>query len=232
MSKLDATILSGDDQPDHETLQQRVYQRLRLDIMTGQFRPGRSVTIRGLAQELGTSPMPVREALRRLVAERALHLLPNRRVSVPDMTPEKYKELVEDRVALETLAARRALPHIDEPLLDQLAAIDSEIDTAIENGIVDGYLRKNMEFHFTLYRAAPSTVTLPLIESLWLQMGPFLYLAMHRTGLGTVEDQHVAAMNAIRNKDEEALAKAIELDILDGANRLPQEEFARLQEQA
>lgn len=228
MSSLtDAIQLISGNRPDHLTLQEQVYQRLRLDIMTGRFIPGKSVTIRGLAEELGTSPMPVREALRRLVAERALELLPNRRVAVPEMTAEKYRELADARVALEPLAARRALGHLDGKMLERLRFIDSEVDEGIRLDDVELYLRKNMEFHFTLYRAGTSQVIMPLIESLWLQMGPFLYLAQKRKGLGTVEDQHHAALRAVEAGDEDALSEAIRLDILDGVNRMPESEFAQ-----
>lgn len=224
-SSTDAIQLISGDRPDHLTLQEQVYQRLRLDIMTGHFIPGKTVTIRGLAEELGTSPMPVREALRRLVAERALQLLPNRRVAVPDMSAGKYRELADARCALEPLAARRALPSLDAKMLEKLKFIDAEVDEGIRLGDVELYLRKNMEFHFTLYRAGASRVIMPLIESLWLQMGPFLYLAQKRKGLGTVDDQHHAALRAIKAGDEDALAEAIRLDILDGVNRMPETEF-------
>lgn len=217
---------SPSDAAEHLTLQERVYQRLRRDIMIGNFEPGKPITIRGLAEELGTSPMPVREALRRLVAERALELLPNRRVTVPKMTAEKYRELADARVAMESLAARRAMPYIDDERLQELRAIDKEIDQAILQGDVETYLVKNMEFHFTLYQYGPSQITFPLIESLWLQIGPFLKMAMKRKGLGTVDDQHQAAMRAIEEGNIEGLSEAISLDILDGVNRLPEEEFA------
>lgn len=220
--------ITGTDLPEHLTLQEKVFQRLRYDIMIGNFEPGKAVTIRGLAEELGTSPMPVREALRRLVAERALELLPNRRVTVPKMTPDKYRELADARVAMESLAARRALPLIDAEKLQTLRDIDKEIDIAIEENNVENYLIKNMEFHFKLYSYGPSQVIFPLIESLWLQIGPFLKMAMARKGLGTVDDQHIAAMKAIETGDVDGLSEAISLDILDGVNRLPDEEFEKI----
>ncbi|MTI09844.1 GntR family transcriptional regulator [Curvivirga aplysinae] len=219
---------STQDTPEHLTLQEKVYQQLRLDIMLGNFEPGKAITIRGLAEELGTSPMPVREALRRLVAERALELLPNRRVTVPKMTAEKYRELADARVAMEALAARRAMAHITPDRLTDLRELDKEIDQAILRNDVETYLIKNMEFHFTLYQYGPSQIIMPLIESLWLQIGPFLKMAMRSKGLGTVEDQHQAAMKAIEDNDADSLSRAISLDILDGVNRLPDEEFDRI----
>ncbi|MCR9221133.1 MAG: GntR family transcriptional regulator [Alphaproteobacteria bacterium] len=215
----------GADEP-RTTLQERTYRRLRDEIMTGRFRPGRSVTIRGLADELQVGLMPVREALRRLVAEHALTLKPNRRVEVPAMTAESFEELTEARVALETLAARRAYAAAAArgeagALADRLEAIDLAQDRAIETGDWEAYLKENLAFHFALYRAAESRVTTPLIESLWLQIGPFLYLTRESLGVTYNEDRHKEAVAAIRAGDPDALARAIEQDIRDGMGSLP-----------
>lgn len=210
-----------DDSSPAGTLQERVYRELREEIMLGRFRPGEAMTIRGLAEKLGTSMMPAREALRRLVAERALDLLPNRRIAVPHMTPETFRELTEARVALEVLAARRAFPQTDAALADRLDAINAEQDHAIAAGDWAGYQERNRAFHFTLYECAPGRVLMPLIESLWLQIGPFLYLTRESLGTTYLEDRHVEAISAIRDRDEDALALAVEQDIRDGMGGLP-----------
>jgi len=210
------------------TLQERVYRRLREEIMTGRFKPGRSVTIRGLADELEVSMMPVREALRRLVTERALTLKPNRRVEVPAMTAQTFEELAEARVALERLAARRAFAAVEargetDALADRLEVIDLEQDRAIETGDWEAYLQKNLAFHFTLYGAADSRVTTPMIESLWLQIGPFLYLTRESLGVTYNEDRHKEAVAALRARDPDALVAAIEQDVRDGMGSLPRD---------
>ena len=92
------------------TAHERVYQQLRERILFGGIQPGRPVTLRGLADELQVSPMPVRESVRRLIAEGALDMHDNRRVSVPDMTREKFAEIIFARNALEPELAVRALP--------------------------------------------------------------------------------------------------------------------------
>ncbi len=213
------------ERPQGETLQEWVYQQLRQAIMVGRFVPGRSVTIRGVAEMLGVSLMPVREALRRLVAEHALELLANRRVSVPQMTPPKLDELCAARLALEPLAAVRALPAIDAARLAELKRIDAEVDAALAASDVETYLAKNQEFHLTLYRAGDSQVIIPLIESLWLQFGPFMRSVLGRIGASYVLDRHVEAMTAIERKDPLALRLAIEGDIRDGMGSLSLEEL-------
>ena len=109
--------------------------------------------------------------------------------------------------------------------LVKLRAIDAQIDQAIDENDISTYLLKNKEFHFTLYSLGETEILMPMIEMLWLQIGPFLRVAMVRHGLGTVEDQHHKAMDAIQAYDIEALQQAIRLDILDGVDRLPPEMF-------
>lgn len=210
------------------TLHEQVYQALRGAIMCGRFVPGRALTIRGVAAMLGTSLMPVREALRRLVAERALELLANRRVSVPCMTPARFDELCAARLALEPLAAVRALAHIDAARLAQLRGIDAGIDAALAAGEVERYLQLNQLFHLTLYRAGQPQVLIPLIESLWLQFGPFMRATIGHIGASYVLDRHVEALAAIERRDALALRLAIESDIRDGMGSLGHDELLRL----
>ena len=113
------------------TTQEYAYQRLRKALILGTIAPGVSLTIRGLAGVLGVSPTPVREALRRLGSEHAITVLENRRIRVPVMTPERLRELVALRAAVESHAAVRTLPHLTDLAIDHLAQIDDELTTAV-----------------------------------------------------------------------------------------------------
>lgn len=214
-----------ESQVQFKTQQERVYFQLREAIMSGRFVPGRAVTLRGVADMLGVSPTPVREALRRLTAENALDLQDNRRVVVPHMTHERLSQIVEARVALETQAALRALAHIDDTLLSRLVALDQQVTQAIEAQDTETYIRSNLSFHSTMYQAGANDVLMPLIESLWLQSAPFMRLVLNRIGLGYVTDRHVQATDAIANRDALALKLAIASDIREGLGALGQEEL-------
>ena len=89
-----------------ETLNDRVYQQLRTMIMSGRVRPGKELKLRELAKELHVSLMPVRDAIGRLVVERALDMLPNRQVIVPELSLDRLLEVRRVRVVLESEAAR------------------------------------------------------------------------------------------------------------------------------
>lgn len=212
--------LPDDERPSGETVQQWVFRRLRRAVMSGGFPPGQAVTIRGLADALGVSAMPVREALRRLVAERALVLLDNRRVRVPEMTPARFDELFAARTLLEGEAAARALALADDGLIGRLDALNRESDRAVETRNIEAMIETNLAFHTALYGVQPDSVLLPLIESVWLQLGPFMRLALKDIEKYYPVDRHDEAIAAIAAQDEAALRRAIVADIRDGIGHL------------
>jgi DNA-binding GntR family transcriptional regulator len=164
--------------------------------------------------------MPVRESIRRLVALGALQMQNTRRITVAEMTEERYREIITARILLEPEISAQALSQCSTALIKKLEAIDSEIETALNMGDADLYCLKNQEFHFTLYRAANRPIMLRLIESIWLQFGPFMRIIVGRLGTSYIVDQHVNAINALKTKDEGDLREAIRQDIYDGMDRI------------
>ncbi|MDN3718139.1 GntR family transcriptional regulator [Roseibium salinum] len=200
---------------------------VRSGLLTGRFIPGKSVTIRGLAAELGVSPMPVREVLQRLGAENALEVKSNGRVQVPDMTPDRFDEILKARLLLEPELAELALPHLTGRDARDLEAIDDDIDRCLVSGDAEAYMRLNHAFHFRIYRASLSRVLLPLIDSLWLQFAPFMRTVYGRVGTGILKDRHKEAIRAIELQDRVGLHAAIAADISDGMGILGREILSR-----
>lgn len=198
----------------HET----VYRRLRNRILFGAFQPGAAVTLRGLAEDMGVSPMPIREAVRRLIAERALKMQDNRRVLVPPMTQSTFEQIVFARKTLEPELAARAMDSIGAPELKRIVAYDEAVDHAMAEGDVAGYMQNNFRFHFAIYEHAHCDTLLALVESIWLQFGPFMRMCYGRFDTATLVDQHQAAIAALRRKDRKALRAAIAADIGQGMN--------------
>ncbi len=209
-----------DEVPERKIAHEETYKTLYYAIITGRFEPGKVLTIRGVAQQLGCSPMPVREAVRRLVALGALEMRSTRRLSVALMTRERFQEIWSARTMLEPEIAARAMPHSDKQLIRELERIDNQIAEAMKKGDPDSYTLKNWEFHFTLYRAANCPIFLRLIESVWLQFGPFMRMVTGRLGTSLLVDQHEMAVEALKRKDEAGLREAIRLDIKDGMSRI------------
>ena len=211
----DLQLLMIDKSDDLKT-HQWVYQLLRNNLLCGRIEPGIALTIRGLAQLLEVSPMPVREALHRLACEGAVEVKNNRRVIVPAMTAEKFRELSDLRILLETHAAEGALPYINEADIVVLEQIDARIDEAIDSNDVDHISLRNQAFHRYLYQANPFQISVPLIESLWLQLGPFSRIAISKLEKAYLVDRHIEALEALRQRNLFRLRRAIESDIRDG----------------
>jgi DNA-binding GntR family transcriptional regulator len=161
---------------DLGTLRDQVYSDLRRALMNAKFAPGQKVTIRSLAAALGTSLTPVREALRRLIAEGALEGAANRSVRVPIMTRDKILELRDIRLALEGLAAARAAERISREEIAHLRSLSLEIVAARDRGDTATDIAKVTEFQFAVYRAAEMPALLKLIEMVWVQTGPYVNL--------------------------------------------------------
>ncbi len=200
------------------SLHDEIYVALRQALMAGDLVPGQAFSIRALADRFGTSLIPVRDALKRLVAERALSMLPNRTVCVPQMTRQRFQELLQVRLSLETMLTRRAAGPIDQNDIAELEQINAEMQAAVGDDNVKGYLAANQRFHFRLYSAAKSTVALPIVESLWMQVGPFLNGVFTSTGTRNARDNHAEVLKALRRGDTIAAANAIGSDLADAAD--------------
>ena len=197
------------------TTQEYVYERLRHAIMVGAIQPGTDLTMRGLAEEMRLSTTPVREAVRRLSSENAVLIKENRRISIPNMTLERFEELLALRVSLEAHAAERALPYISDIKIDRMTSLDDEMDSAVSAHDWDRLTILNQDFHRTLYTVNPDQVTMPVIESIWLQLGPFQRQVIEHLEEFYKIDRHKEILSALRTRDAVTLINATKSDILE-----------------
>jgi len=204
---------------ERDTLHQQVYDRLKHAIVSGGIVPGTALSVRSLARALGTSPMPVREALRRLIAERALESLPNRSVVLPMPTADRFAEIRRLRMAIEGMMVEAAAGLMTPADVDQLEATEAAMEAA-ESGPPAGYLALHNDFHFRIYRAAAMPTALAITESLWMQTGPLLHHLMGSKTLGAARSQHKAVIAALRRRDGAAARRALEVDIHDPGDEI------------
>ena len=198
---------------DRATLQVMVYRVLSQHLMTGRYKPGQAVSLRPLATQLGTSPMPIREAVSRLIAEGALVLLPNRNVIVPLMTRKRLVELSRARQLLEGAAAHSACANVRPSLLNKLVRLNNQTKQSLLKQQIRSALSHNLNFHFALYQASEEEVILPLIEMLWRQAGPFVALTPKMPGVRWTAEFHDQVLTALKDRDAKAVQRAIEQDI-------------------
>ena len=162
--------------PADTSLRKQVYDSLREALTAGRFAPGQKVTFRYIAGAMGVSLTPVREALRRLVAEGAFEMNPNRSVRVPLMTRDKVLELRDIRMEMEGLASGKAALMATRNQIAGIRRAAREIIVARNRGDSATDRQKVREFHFAVYAAAGQPTLLRLIEGLWLQTGPYMNL--------------------------------------------------------
>jgi len=163
-----------------QTVQDRVYLELRKALIYGLFNPGQVLTIQDLATSLETSTMPVREALSRLISEQALEAMPNRSVRVPLVDAKRLDDLLRARIVIEGAALESAAPRLGRREIAELKTLIGDYDSAMTTRAamaIESELEINKAFHFLIYQASGSTVLIPIIESLWLQSGPYIRAA-------------------------------------------------------
>lgn len=203
-------------------LEDAAYARMRQALIDGHFSPGQTFTIRALAQDFGTSPMPVRDALKRLVAEQALDQLPNRSVIVPLMSRARFQEVLQIRLSLEPMITARAAERVTPQLIEAMAADHDQMCQAVERGDAVQYLASNRRFHFRLYEAADTVVMFAVIEGMWMQVGPYLNQVFRSREGGTQRagHHHTSVLQALRRHDGPGAAQAIWSDLSDAADSI------------
>ena len=197
-------------------MQIEVYNLLKGAVLGGKFRPGTVLSIRKLADQLKVSTMPVRDAVARLVSEKALEMRSNHGVRVPILTRVLAHEIYEARVALEGLAAANAAQHIDMATLLRLEDIQRDLESSAERTDMKGVLRHNLRFHSALIRAARSETLVALTDSLYLQWVPTLVVSieeMWELRTEFIHTHHSAILQALRDRDPDAARRALEKDL-------------------
>lgn len=198
----------------------RLYRTLRQQIMHGELAPGQALTLRGLGRIHNLSMTPVRESLRRLVAEGALVLSSSGRVTTPELSHDRIEELAALRALIEPELASRALPRAHMALIERLQAINMANAEAVVKQDSVAYIRTNLEFHRTLYLRAQAPAMLAIIETVWLQLGPTMravYARMRRT---EAPPYHRMIVAALRAGDEPGLRLAVRTDVTQGLRHL------------
>jgi len=209
-----------------KTLGGKVHGRLTKMLVEGVLSPGEKVSLRTMAGRLGVSMQPVREAVSRLVADRALEVLPNRAVRVPMLTLAQFRELTAIRLAIEGFAAERAARFRTRADLAAMrrheAAFRREGGSAAPD--LPSAVAANQAFHFAVYRAAALPELLPIIEGLWLRIGPVLNLDLRsnvsRVRVGRAAGHHGRILAAISNGDPRAARRALSADIAGAAEHI------------
>ncbi|MEI4472858.1 FCD domain-containing protein [Frigidibacter sp. MR17.24] len=205
-----------------QSLTAHVEGQLRNALIEGRLEPGTRLVTKEMADSLGISITPVREALVRFAASGVLTAEPASSFRVPITTAESFAELCQIRKRVESLAAETAALKMTPAEID---ALEAQVQAYIEAKHRDAHeaLAENKLLRFNLYAAADMPILLQTIETLWLRAGPgFNYLFPDPGASRTEHVNYQALIAALRARDPQAAGIAICRAIDDGAERVTQ----------
>jgi DNA-binding GntR family transcriptional regulator len=189
-------------------------------IVAAEYPPGARLVETRIAQELGVSQAPVREALRDLEQLGCIVHEPFRGCSVRAFSAAELLEAFPVRAALEALAARLAAERISEEELLRLAELLERMRDAARRGDAHDQSQANASFHATIVRAARNAT----LERQWSFLEPYsrTYLTVSQPGLDlkALSERHVPILNALRARDGDAAAEAMHRHLMDAAELL------------
>jgi DNA-binding GntR family transcriptional regulator len=190
------------------TLSQQVYIHLRAGILDNTYPPGSPLPEEALAAQLNVSRVPIREALRRLSAEGLVDIKPRQGATVIELTGKQFLDAYQVREALEVLAVRLAVPKLTTGDLDQLDALQHEMQSAVDAGDADVFFAANAQFHGFLVERADNGDLKSIYESLIDRMRRYRTPSLDlRGGMTTSIDEHAALLSAIRAGDTDEAAQ-------------------------
>lgn len=205
--------MSLDDDFRLGTAQDEAYRHIQAAIRLGRYRPGERLLPEGIATEIGTSRMPVREALRRLAAEGLVTIRPNRGVTVSALNVADMREVFEMRAVLEGLAIRLALPNMTPATIRQLEDMLDRIDDRSE--IQPDWTTAHRQFHETLCARSASPRLMRQLASLHALMEPHMRLwVMHKDRPQSARADHQDLIDAMRGGDAQACEAVMRAHVL------------------
>lgn len=202
------------------TLQTAVYEQLCELILEGNLAPGESITVASIAKAFDVSPMPVREAITRLMASGALTVVSGRSIGVPQLDRSVFTDLRNVRLEIEAVALRWAIRNATAAFHQELHDKLDAMVLAEQKGEVAGFIRANYGFHFAIYRQANSPVLLETISNLWLRINPYFHLLQQTGHYRISNDQHREIVEGIVSKDELRAVEALNDDINSAYNTM------------
>lgn len=191
-----------------------VFRTLRQAILKGELKPGERLMEIQLAQKLGVSRTPVREAIRKLELEGLVLMIPRKGAEVAEITIKDLEDVLEVRGALEELALRDACDHITEEQLQDLQQASDDFKRALSSGDLVKCAETDMAFHDIIYSATNNRRLVQMLNNLREQMYRYRmeYMKDERTHK-TLLEEHDAIRRALKKHDKVKAGNAIKMHI-------------------
>lgn len=193
---------------NYKPLRDVVFENLRMAILEGNLKAGQRLMEVQLAEQLGVSRTPIREAIRKLELEGLVVMLPRKGAYVANMSFKDLIDVLEIRASLEGLAASLAAERRRDEDIGDLERVAKEFETSVRETDIDNVLKKDIEFHEKIFSMANNKKLYQLITSLWEQVHRFrvTYVSNYEASLSLV-DEHNRILEAIKKGDCELAKK-------------------------
>jgi DNA-binding GntR family transcriptional regulator len=202
-----------------KTIRQEVYDQLRDKIISAEILPGETVSLRGLAEKFGVSLMPVREALWQLESEKIIVIESNKRIRVNTLTAKEMEEALRLRLLLESTAAERACDLRPEEAVPKVREILEAMGASVDRPRI--YMRRNTQFHFSIYAHSDSPLLLDILNRLWARVFPYVFTyAISNQDKTDAMRSHWQMFEAFAERDKTRLTGALRQDLEQAARRI------------
>ena len=192
----------------HPTMAEAALAELRDSILSGELAPGAPLRLEELAERLGMSISPVREAVRRLESLGLAVHVPHRGARVSELALDDLRDTYEVRLVLEPLAVRKAAERFTDRDAEASRLHLTEYGLARERGDLLQARTAHTAFHFALYSAAGSEWLLRLIRPAWENCERYRAISLQSSGIRAVEREHERILDAcIRRQPDRAAAE-------------------------
>ncbi|MBS4537024.1 GntR family transcriptional regulator [Clostridium sp. D2Q-11] len=196
---------------DYKPLREIVFEHLRESIILGKMKPGERLMEIQLAESLGVSRTPVREAIRKLELEGLVIMVPRKGAYVSEVSLKDIKEALEIRASIEGLGAYLAAERMEEDEIEALKKKHEELKICINDGDVACIVEKDTELHDIIFKATRNNMLMDLVDGLREQVQRFRvsYVSSHHKS-SELAKEHQKIIDAIEMRDKEAAKKYAE----------------------
>lgn len=198
----------------YQPLRDVIFETLRKAIVSGEIKPGERLMEVSLADQMGVSRTPVREAIRRLEAEGLVTMIPRKGTHVSELSVKDIMDVLEVRAALDKLATGLAAKRMQQGQIKALEAVHKQYVINVEKENIEGAIRKDVEFHDIIYSASGNPRLIAVASSLREHIYRFRVIYMKNTMIaGNVLREHEEILEAVQESKDNTAAELAERHI-------------------
>lgn len=187
-----------------------VFNTLRQAILRGELKPGERLMEIQLANKLGVSRTPIREAIRKLELEGLVLMIPRKGAEVAEITEKSLRDVLEVRRALEELAVQIACDKITSDQIEELRTSAKEFEAVLKDGDITKIAEADVKFHDVIYLATDNQKLIQLLSNLREQMYRYRVEYLKRTDFHPkLIAEHEEIIDTIEKKQKDAATKVV-----------------------